>query len=422
MRTSMNFDHSGLHPALRWAFPLATYAFAEAGLSARITGTAGSLPAGSEKTVAMELDLRDPETRMPFFGPGVLDGLVRNLSRALNFLADQGPGGHFRVAHGRESLRVEWLPAKKSPGNGGGLRTLVYTTAFGEEHFFLLAEQMFRSLRKRGYEGEAALLCDRRPGFAEELGITVLLLGSTGPAPLYKARLPALLDTSVYDRILFVDSDVVFLREPSTLFALANERLVISRDHCPLQRNAFNLSFFSPEGRRDPLLSSTRSINTGVMVFPGARCEEYLSRWTEAWNFPEVKRKLGLQALKHAELRDQPVMQKLVTEERLDCAFIPDNLLLMPLFFTENQSLHPDTVALHLNGSSRSPQQKQRLLAIMTELNALETREGFREVCDKLQAGRRKASFAPIGGHPASAGSRALPSKNDENPNPERIS
>jgi hypothetical protein len=281
---------------------------------------------------------------------------------------------------------------------------------------------MFRSLRKRGYEGDAAILCDRVPGFAEGLNVKVLLLGSTGPAPLYKARLPALLDTSAYDRILFVDSDVVFLREPSDLFALANERLVISRDHCPLQRNTFNLSFFSPEGRRDPLLSSTRSINTGVMVFPGARCEEYLSRWTAAWNFPEVKKKLGLQALKHAELRDQPVMQKLVTEERLDCAFIPDNLLLMPLFFTENQSLHPDTVALHLNGSSRSPQQKQRLLAIMTELNALETREGFREVCDKLQAGRRRASFAPLGAHPASPGYRALPPKNVENPNPERIS
>jgi hypothetical protein len=281
---------------------------------------------------------------------------------------------------------------------------------------------MFRSLRKRGYEGDAAILCDRVPGFAEELGVRALPIQIGEAAPLYKARLPALVDVSEYDRILFVDSDVVFLREPSPLFALAGERLAVSQDHCPLQRNSFNLSFFSPESRRDPDLASMRSINTGVMVFPGARCAEYLSRWTEAWNLPEVKRKVAIQPLKFAELRDQPVMQKLVTEAGLDCVRIPDALLLMPMFHTETQPLHPEAVVIHLNGSTRTLQQKQRLISIMTELNSLNGHEEFRKVCDRLQAGRRPALFEPVGARPASTGSRALLPENAENPNPERIS
>src|SRR5690606_25555231 len=113
-----------------------------------------------------------------------------------------------------------------------------------------------------------------------------------------------LTDISGYDRILFVDSDVVFLGDPSPVFALSRERMMLSRDHCPLSRNGFNLTFFTPEERRAPELARTRSVNTGVIAFPGARYVEYAEAWLRAWRDDVVQRRVAGLPRGLGELRD----------------------------------------------------------------------------------------------------------------------
>lgn len=277
------------------------------------------------------------------------------------------------------------------------LNTLVYTTAFGDDHFFRLAETMLRSLRRRGYAGDAAVIADRPHVFAADLDARVIVLPDVSGSPLVKARLHELADISGYDRILFVDSDVVFLGDPAPVFALSGERMMLSRDHCPLARNGFNLTFFAPEERRDPALARTRSINTGIVAFPGARYAEYAETWLRGWRDPVVQKRIAALPRGLGELRDQPVLQRLVHRGELDAGFLPDPLFLMPLFFTEEQPLHPDAVFVHLNGTSRSGERKEFLRGVMEEFNTAGDHATHRAICDRLQAGRRRrASFAPL--------------------------
>ena len=277
------------------------------------------------------------------------------------------------------------------------MKTLVYTTAFGDERFHRLADAMLRSLRRRGYGGDAAVIVDRHRPFAGDPDARVLVLPDADGSPLVKARLHELADVSGYDRILFVDSDVVFLGDPAPVFALSGERMMLSRDHCPLSRNGFNLTFFAPEERRAPELARIRSVNTGVIAFPGARYAEYADAWTRAWRDGAVQRRVAALPRGLGELRDQPVMQRMVTCGGLDAGYLPDELLLMPLFFSEEKPLHPEAVLVHLNGTSRSGERKDFLLGLMTELDAAEDFATRRAICDRLQAGRRRrASFAPL--------------------------
>lgn len=269
------------------------------------------------------------------------------------------------------------------------MKPLVYTTAFGDDTYYRLAAAMFRSLRLRGYAGDACLLCDREPGLPAALGVEPVRVDLSRHS-LVKARLAALKDISGHDRILFVDSDVVFLRSPEPLFALASERPAISRDHLPLSRNAFNRAFLSPGAFPMERLAGIRSINSGVIAFPGALFEERCRRWIEAWESPAAREAAGRFAFGEAELRDQPVLQKLICEGAWECAYIPDALLLMPLQYSERHPLHPDAVLLHLNGLLRDPARKARLLERMHEINALSTFAEFKDACARMQARARR--------------------------------
>ncbi|MCD6024093.1 MAG: hypothetical protein K0Q91_1009 [Fibrobacteria bacterium] len=272
------------------------------------------------------------------------------------------------------------------------MKFLVYSTAFGAPHFFALAAEMFRSLRLRGYSGDALLLCDREPGFEAGLNVRPMVLPDIEGRPLLKARLAEVTDVTCYDRILFVDSDVVFLRDPAPLLMLAADRAMVSRDHYPLERNAFNRSFFTP-GTWTPKDLPPFSVNTGVMVFPGSRFAEYAALWLEVRERPEVRARLQALPFGLAELRDQPLLQKLIQEGRWDGGYIPETLLLMPLLFTETGPLHPEAILLHLNGTGSERGKKNALLERMRALNGLETFADFKAACDRLQARRPRYAF-----------------------------
>lgn len=267
------------------------------------------------------------------------------------------------------------------------MKPLVYTTAFGDARFFALAEEMARSLRLRGYEDDLVVIADRAFPFPRQLRVDVRVL-EAAPGPRFaKVALPRLMDVSAYDRMLFVDTDVVFLRHPEPLFALAGSKVTVSRDHYPLRRNVFNLSFCDRALRASGLYES-RSLNTGVVAFPVARLAPTLERWERVWRDGLREKNLQNRPAEYAELRDQPALQRMALETPDEFGYIPDELLLMPLFFSENQPLHPEAVLVHLNGASRSADRKERILSLMRDFNAANAHADFRRLCDALQAGR----------------------------------
>ncbi len=274
------------------------------------------------------------------------------------------------------------------------MKDLIYTTAFGEDHFFALAEQMLRSLRGRGYAGDAIVLSDRVPkadAFPPDLGVRVVI-APRDKSRLFKASLPEHVDVSAYRAVLFVDTDVVFLSHPGPLLALAGPEPLVSRDHSGLKRNGFNRTFFNAEENTDAARKGTQAMNTGVILFSGPRCADQMALWGGAWALPEVTAKLAKLRPQDAELRDQPVLQMMEARGMLACGSIPDHLFLMPLYQGEHQPLHPDTVLLHLNGADRGTRRKLRLLEIMREITACVGHEEFREIRERMRdEGRRGA-------------------------------
>ena len=285
------------------------------------------------------------------------------------------------------------------------MKTLVYTTAFGMEHFFLLAEQMLVSLRTRGYQGDVVVLTDREYAFPSLLNAKNLILPGNPQPRLVKAALPSLLDTSGYDKILFVDSDVVFLRHPEPLFKLADSRMAIAKyQKYPLDRHSFNLKLFTSLERKNPRLRDAESINTGAMVFPGALFNNYMAVWGGKWRNTVPQKPLNKFSGDYLE-QDQPVMQTLLTHGFLEYEYIPDTLQLMPMFHTEKEPLHPDAVLIHLCGALRNAQKKQQVLEIMAEFNRVDGYDDFKKICDRLQSQRNGInSLRRPGGRGAFAG------------------
>lgn len=263
------------------------------------------------------------------------------------------------------------------------MKTLVYTTAFRGEHYFLLAEAMMRSLRVRGYAGDAVVVSDRPHPFAADLELRNLVLSDPARPTLLKAALPHLADVSGYDRVLHVDSDAVFLRDPAPLFGISGDRMLVSRERIPLSRHDFNKVFLTEAERREAARTRAPSANTGIIAFPGGRFAEYAEKWLRAWRSPPVRRRVA--HLPYAQLFEQPVMQVMMLRGEAEYAWIPDELYLMPLLRLENRALHPDAVVVHFVGAERTPAQKIGVLDLVSRFTACASHGEFKAICDRLR-------------------------------------
>ncbi len=256
---------------------------------------------------------------------------------------------------------------------------------------------MLESLRKRGYAGDAVVLTDREHAFPAALDARAAVVDADPKSVLMKAELPRALDASCYDVILFADSDVVFLREPAPLFALAKSRLAVSAYRIPLLHNSYNLASFTEPEKRSPR-TDDHSINTGLIAFPGPLFAEAAARWSEKWKTTRRPRPPELRGGSQLYLEpDQPPMQALLANWELEYDPIPAELTLMPTFYLEPGSMGPETVALHLCGNERSTHGKSGLAALMREFNALDRYEDLKAVCDRVQTLAHKRFDAPPG-------------------------
>lgn len=251
-------------------------------------------------------------------------------------------------------------------------RTLVYTTAFGKEYYFLLAEELCRGLVSTGYAGDVIVLTDRPYDFTG--AATVVMTHS----PVhYKAGLHRYVDVSRYDRILCCDGDIVFLRDPMPLFAHGGERMAVSYElDYPLERAPHNCRYFSRAEKRDIAGNGHPLLNVGLTVFPSARAEEYCAAWEKAWTNLVPDR---------FQIWEQAVMQKLVTLHDMECELLPRRLFSFPLLKWDPRPLGTEVVALHPCGLSWTESNKGKVLGMMRALNAAKTHEERAEICRRAR-------------------------------------
>jgi hypothetical protein len=259
--------------------------------------------------------------------------------------------------------RFTVIPKEIEPGEPvSPERTLIYTTAFGKEYYFLLAEELCRSLAKVGYRGEVLVLTDRPYRFTGAEAVVM-----THSPVLYKAGLHRYVDVTRYDRILCCDGDVVFLRDPAPVLACGWQGMAVSYelDH-PLAKASHNLRYFSREEKARISRETHPLLNVGLTVFHPARIADYCGRWEESWieRVPD-----------RFQIWEQAVMQRLVTLHDLECGLVPRRYFSFPLLRWDPRPLGEETVAVHPCGLAWTEQNKARVLRIMRALNESETHD-----------------------------------------------
>jgi hypothetical protein len=208
------------------------------------------------------------------------------------------------------------------------MNLLLYTTAFGHPVFRKMAENLMRTARACGFGGDTLIVGDAHclPGMP-------------------KAGLLRALDREKiesYDKVLFMDSDCIFVRDPAPMFANEGLSLVIGGNAL----NFYNSIFLSREEKR----YTGGRVHSGAFLMPGKEAWSFLSAWEGLWL--DAPRE---QVRKHPDLTwvpegmmDQAALQALVIRSGL--AYQPLQGMRFPLV---KKDWRGNAVVLHFCGDLR---------------------------------------------------------------------
>jgi len=169
---------------------------------------------------------------------------------------------------------------------------LIYLTAFGET-FADYARKCIHTLRHPGlgnYGGRILVYTDSagdpawrdpdRPGSATETRRLMLPEGRDRGYWALRARVLAgsLIDHDAYDRIAYLDCDVLAQRDLSPLFE-GPEALRYHFEPWPLWTCQYSNAFLTSEEMREAEATHRRSVNAGAFVVPGRLARHLFARW-----------------------------------------------------------------------------------------------------------------------------------------------
>ena len=228
------------------------------------------------------------------------------------------------------------------------MRTLVYTGCYGDPAYAEMTRLLVASLRGPGrYGGEIAVLTD---GAFEENGQDVRIVRDDGAHDAFavkcaKARAASLLDGERYDRILWLDADMVAIRDVAPLFAHARE------DLCAGDEYPFNTLRAASVGGALSWWERLRhlrtwGINAGCFCLPGSAFRSTLDLWREEiLRFrPRMRRWV-----------DQPPLNALIARRRIRFTPYPRGWIELPPLYESlgrgrRFTLGPGTKLLHFCG------------------------------------------------------------------------
>ncbi len=184
---------------------------------------------------------------------------------------------------------------------------LVYSSAFGASYFFDLAQVMIDSLRATGYAGECIILTDR-PWEFKGAAAAVMTMGNDN---LWKGGVTKAVRCADYGHILFVDSDITFLKDPSHLFT--GNRIQAPHEPIDIKTSGLNALYLTEQ--EIGLWHSTASTNCGTLLMPGDKADAFWAAFEDGWKkyqwsglpnyWPENKEW-------HSQMYDQSALQALI--------------------------------------------------------------------------------------------------------------
>lgn len=241
---------------------------------------------------------------------------------------------------------------------GGG--NLVYTVAFGQPEYLELAELMFASLRATGWRGRAVCLTDRLYAFKAALEVEVAPLSSS--SGMWKGALPAVVNCASFENILYVDTDVLFVRNPTEFLSRPFKRPQVAQVGLRLERSRFNTMYFSRQERAE-IPHDTMTINTGAVVMPGNQAARFLAAWGDF--HAQVSRR-SEEARSFRTIHDQPALEALMFRGHVQADRMPLGTMSLPAHGRE-VDVDGATLFAHYVGFDRSADGKDACKRQMKE-------------------------------------------------------
>jgi len=222
------------------------------------------------------------------------------------------------------------------------MKTLVYTLAIGDECWSQIY-WMVQSLRKLGgFGGDIKVFTDKKRGGLTDATLEVLpdLITLRRPQ-MGKSLIGKQLPVADYDRIVWMDADVVTVRDVARIFELPGLSLPVE---VVVNKESDRISY-SYEGNLCSL--GTTGLNTGLVV-----CESKIWQWVcQTW-WDRIR---DMQAWNHA-LVDQPAMNCLIREDKLQANQMRAGV--MHFLVPYASDFGPDTVFVHARDKCKEAQMR----------------------------------------------------------------
>jgi glycosyltransferase involved in cell wall biosynthesis len=233
-------------------------------------------------------------------------------------------------------------------------RDLVYLVAIGsvEPRFMRAVEWCVTSLRRWGrYSGDVAVVTDRPEAMpdvvrAEARVVRVEESQMRDPAHgrndyerylIGRLRVHRLLDVAAYNRVLYVDCDVLAIRDVAPLLD-GLDCFRYSREFQPMSAPMYNACLSDAELAE---ARWRRGINSGVFAAPGSQLGECLDRWKEL-----------LDAHPRGHAYDQPALNALVLRGLIRARPLPAFSVGYPVLADFSEHFRPQTCLLHYCGNT----------------------------------------------------------------------
>jgi hypothetical protein len=256
-------------------------------------------------------------------------------------------------------------------------KNLIYTVAYGLPLHFELVREWALSIRANGFTGDLVLLSDRE--FEFEGGRTIVCRWMT-PGQFWKAAIRTAVNCVDYEKILFVDTDITFLRNPEVFFGL--EGIQIPLEPVTITASGLNPVFLTESELAE--WGGKPSSNAGTIIMPGKDADAFWTAWENTWKaidwatlkdyWPDTKIYKG-------QMYDQGVLQAMIVRGQFPKApvVMPPEYVGFPCLTGADAT---KAAALHFCGLKHTDGNKRALLDYMVECRDPEKVAG---VCQKLR-------------------------------------
>lgn len=238
---------------------------------------------------------------------------------------------------------------------------LLYTIAFDPPGMRVqagMARLLVESLRTAGYAGGILLFRNGAPVFAHrqwELeereihtrNLTGLDLAECGCRFKYEAA-AKLTDAANYRRIVYLDADMLALRDPEALWSSDEDILWMGEPESSLQGRSCQGHLTEEDLKRHP---DRQAANSGMWSIRGDRCREIMAEVLRILDSPRVGSK---------SWGDQPAWNKALLSSKFSTRQLPPDLVGFPAAFSPHYGNYRQSALLHFLGLP--PEQKLPLM------------------------------------------------------------